>query len=347
MATALSSSDRRLDPAEAARRHFVLRFSVATTAAFIICEWMGWQPSALAPVLTGVLLANLPASPPLKVGLSLVVIMAISAWLSFLLTTYLTQAPHILFLIVGLLMFVAFHGLAQAKAQLPLTLLLICLTVIPLMTLTVPQAGALLTAVLVRGMALAMVFTWCAFAIWPIPAPKGPDQDSAHFDSPIVAATLATATVLPLVLIYLLFGLTDAIPVLLTTVLIIAKMEQERGAASAKGKLIGNFVGGLVAIAAYYVLQIAPSLAALALITFIVGIGFAEQIAKGGVRGGNALLAYNATMIVLGLALLKDDSNSGTWGTRLVQFAIACTFAVGMMTLLRPSTKASGAAEAR
>ena len=52
-------------------------------------------------------------------------------------------------------------------------------------------------------------------------------------------------------LAYLLFGLTDAIPVLLTTVLLVAKMEEERGAASGWAKLIGNFLGGFVAVAAY------------------------------------------------------------------------------------------------
>jgi len=54
------------------------------------------------------------------------------------------------------------------------------------------------------------------------------------------------------------------------------------------------------------------------------------------VRGGNALLAYNATMVIFGLALLKGPANSGTWGARVVQFAIAVTFAVGMMRLLWP-----------
>ena len=60
------------------------------------------------------------------------------------------------------------------------------------------------------------------------------------------------------------------------------------------------------------------------------------QIVKGGVRGGNALLAYNATMVILGLGILKGPANSGTWGSRVVQFAIACTFAIGMMRLLWP-----------
>ena len=53
MATASPSGRAAIDPAEAARLHFILRFSFGTTAAFVVCEWMGWQPSALAPVLTG------------------------------------------------------------------------------------------------------------------------------------------------------------------------------------------------------------------------------------------------------------------------------------------------------
>ena len=74
MATVVPSRSLTTDRAEAAKLQFVLRFAFGTTASFILCEWMGWQPSALAPVLTGVLLANLPASPPPKTGIVLVVL---------------------------------------------------------------------------------------------------------------------------------------------------------------------------------------------------------------------------------------------------------------------------------
>ena len=336
MAAVLPSRHLTAHPAEAARLHFVFRFAFGTTAAFITCEWMGWQPSALAPVLTGVLLANLPASPPPRVGFVLVLVMALSAWLAFFLTTWLSQTPHLLFAVIGLIMFLAFAGLARGKGQLPLTLLLICMSVVPVVTLTVSQYAGILPGMLVRGMALAVIFTWIGFAIWPLPPMKDPDPPTPPADKPVAAALVGTAIVLPLVLVYLLFGLTDAIPVLLTTVLIVAKMEQERSAASGWAKLLGNFLGGFVAVAAFYLLKVAPTLASLALITFVIGVGFAQQIAKGGVRGGNALLAYNASMIIFGLALLKGPANSGTWGARVVQFAIACTFAVGMMALLWP-----------
>jgi hypothetical protein len=235
---------RTADPTDPARLHFVLRFSVATTASFIVCELMGWQPSALAPVLTGVLLASLPGSPPLKVGFALVLVMAICAWLAFFLTTFLSQVPHILFLVIGIIMFIAFAGLAQAKAQLPLTLLLICISVVPVVTLTISQFAGILPGMLVRGMILAVLFTWIGFAVWPLPSPKKPDPPAPPAESAPAAAAIGTAIVLPLMLIYMLFGLTDAIPVLLTTVLLVAKIEEERGAASGLAKLLGNFLGG-------------------------------------------------------------------------------------------------------
>lgn len=343
MATAAPVQLKAMAPPDAARTHFILRFAAATTAAFVTCEYMGWQPSVLAPVLTGVLLANLPGPPPLKVGIVLVLVMAMSAWLAFFLTTFLNQVPHLLFGAIGFIMFMAFAGLAQAKGQLPLTLLLMCITVVPVVTLTMAQYAGIFPGLLVRSMMLAVVFTWVGFTLWPRLSPKPPDPPAAAIEFPVAAAAIGTAIVLPLMLIYLLFGLTDAIPVLLTTVLLVAKMEEERGAASGWAKLVGNFLGGFVAVAAYYLLAIAPSLAALALITFLIGIGFGRQIVKGGVRGGNALLGYNAAMVIFGLALLKGPANSGTWGSRVVQFAIAVTFAVGMMKLLWPRLHAKRA----
>jgi len=338
MARALAA-DKRVDPVEAARLHFMLRFAFGTTASFILCEYLGWQPSVLAPVLAGVLLSSLPASPPPKVGLVLIVLMGFSAWFAFFLTVWLSQAPYVLFAALGLIMFLAFAGLAQGKGQLPLTLLLICMAVVPVVSLTVSQFAGLLPSMFARGMMLAVLFVWISFAIWPLPSPKSPDPPAPPSESPIVVALIGTAIVLPVMLVYLQFGLTDAIPVLLTTVLLVAKMEEERGAASGRAKLVGNFLGGFVAVAAFYLLAIAPSLLALALITLVIGIAFGNEIVKGGVRGGNALLAYNATMVIFGLALLKGPANSGTWGARVVQFAIAVIFAVGMMRLLMPLAK--------
>lgn len=337
MATALAPTQASPAPADAARTQFILRFGFATTTLFILCEWMGWQPSAMAPVLAAILLSNLPGSLPLKAGLSLTLIMAVWAWLAFYLTRLLGEAPHILFGLIGVIMFVAFSGLAKAKGQLPLTLLLVCFAVVPVTTLTLPaQYAEIFPMALVRAMGLAVIFTWIAYAIWPLPSPKSAPPPAPPLEAPVFAAILGTATVLPVMLVYMLYGITNAIPVLLTTVLLVAQMAEERGAASARAKMLGNFLGGIVAFAAFFLLHIAPSLATLALITFLLGVGFSSIIVRGGVAGGNALLSYNMAIVIFGLALLKGEDNSGTWISRLVQFGIACIFAVAMMRLLFP-----------
>jgi hypothetical protein len=343
MGAALTSRGRALDPAGAAKLHFVLRFAFGTTAAYIVCEYMDWEPAMLAPILAGVLLASLPVAPPLKVGLVLVIAMMLWAWLAFLLTTWFIHTPYLVFAISGVIMFLAFYGMAQAKAQLPLTLLLVCFAVIPVVTLTHSDPAGILPGVFVRAMALAVIFTWIAYAIWPRPSPKPQDPPFTGVENPAAVAVIATAIVLPVMLIYQLYAITDAIPVLLTTVLLVAKMEEDRTAATGIAKLLGNFLGGFVAVAAFYALQIVPALATLALITFLIGLVFGDEIVAGGKRGGNVLLAYNSTMVIFTLALMKGQSNAGTWGNRVFQFSIATTFAIGMMSLLLPLAQRRGA----
>jgi len=100
--------------------------------------------------------------------------------------------------------------------------------------------------------------------------------------------------------------------------------------------MVGNLVGGLIGLVAYMLLGIAPSLVTLALITFPIAIAFAIRIGKGGSGAAIALMTCNSTLIILGTAISDPSSSSGVWITRLLQFALACTFAISMMILVWP-----------
>ena len=335
---AATSSFRPLwiEPVDSARLHFILRFAVGTTASFTICEYMGWQPSALAAVLSGIMLAKLPVSPPLKVGVALAMVMAISAWFFFALTVWLHEVPHILFGLIGVILFLAFYVLSQAKAQLPLTLMLICVALMPIITLTHPDQAPRMREVLTQAMIWAVLMAWIMHAFWPKVAKIAPAPPQHAAGAPVATALVGALIVLPVMLVYWLFGLTDAMPVLIQVVLLVAKMEEERSRATAFAKLVSNFLGGFTGLAAYLVLGIAPTLLNFALIVFILSMWFGYQISKGGMRGSNAELGFNATMVIFGIFLLKGDTNAGAWVARLLQFFIGCSFAVGMMALLWP-----------
>jgi len=154
-------------------------------------------------------------------------------------------------------------------------------------------------------------------------------------------ALLGSAIILPLILAYLLFGLTDAMPVLITTVLLVATFEVEQGSAVGMTRVVGNLIGGFMGLAAYMLLGIAPSLPVLGLLVFLIALVTGPHVFRGGMTGATALMTCNSALIVLGLAMLNPDSSAGLWGTRLLLFTLAWLFAVAMMILFLPQRRPS------
>ena len=153
-------------------------------------------------------------------------------------------------------------------------------------------------------------------------------------------AAAGTAIVLPLMLVVLLYGITDVFPLMITTVVLVVNFDAGRGAAQGAAMVIANLIGGIIAILAFALLQIAPNLATLGLLVLLLALGFASRIERGGPGGAVALLIFNQTMVIFGLSLMPGGASSGLWMTRLFQFACANMFAVGMMTLLLPRERA-------
>jgi hypothetical protein len=322
------------DPIALARLHAVLRFGTGVTVAFVLAEAMGWGPTFLPSVLVAVLLANLPFSPPLKLGLALVGLMAASALIAFLLPSLLSEAPQILVGALAVVVFVAFTAMAHGRAKLQATFLLLCISTIPVIAIIAPEQAGIMPIAMVRGMAVALLIIWCMHALWPKVVPPAAPPVPTTVASPVKSALVGTAVVMPLMLVYLLLGLANALPVLVTTVLLVANFDPQQGAMQGLAMIIGNLIGGLIGLMAYMLLAVIPSLITLAVIIFLIATAFAIHIDKGGPRAAIALLTCNSTLIILSTAIANPSSSSGVWITRLLQFALACAFAISMMILV-------------
>ena len=329
----------------AAPLHALLRFAVGTTGAFVACEAMGWYPSFLAPLLAGVLIAQSPGALHPKAGLFLIVIQGSGAYCAYILTSLLHEVPTVLFGTVGIIILVCFANLARGRGYLPILLVLISFATIPVVTMLIPEQASAMPFAFARAMVVAVLFVWIVDSLWPKAPQQGETAAAATFATPIKLAITGTAIVLPLMLVYLMYGITDALPILITTIVLIINFDPRRSSVQSMAMLIGNFFGGMIALLAYAILQISASLMTLFLTTFIIALLFASPIASGGPRSALGLITFNQALVLFSLALVPGGSGAGLWGTRLFQFAIACFFAVGMMTLLfrppRPSPSAA------
>jgi len=331
-------------PATIERHQALLRFAFSVTVAFIASEYFGWYPTFLPPILAATLLGSLPTALPLKGGFALIMVMSAGALAAFVLSSLLRVTPTVLFGSIGLIVFLAFSVIAQGRAFFPLLLLLICFSTVPIVVMTTPAQAGSLPMALARGMVIAVAVIWIAQAIWPKVTTKEAPGAALRAVEPVRLALAGSAIVLPLMLVYLMYGLTDALPVLITTIVLVVNFDPSRGATQGLAMVLANFLGGMVAVACHALVEVAPSLFTLCFATFGLALVFARRIEEGGPGGSLALITFNQSMIILSLGLIPGPSSPGIWSTRLLQFGIAYAFAVGMMYLLlpaRPAVRAS------
>lgn len=323
----------------ASRRYrSALRFAVAGTSTLLVCELMQWAPTFLAPVLALVLVGNLPGRPSAKAIAGLTLIMATAALGCFVVASLLRGIPVVLMGMIALGTFLCFHFIASGRPMFPALLALICLATVPVVVMVAPAyAGALPTA-LVRGIALAMVAVWVVHTLWPdttdpAPVPAQAPPSDAPAITPWAQALVSTLVLVPMMLVFLMFGLTDVLPVLLATVMLLITFDARRTRMQALAMVLGNFAGGFIGLLLYAVLYVMPDLWLLGMLCFTVLLGYGGAIAKGGPTAGVLGIACNATLIIFSSAIASGPVPASLWIARLFQFAIAGAFSVTVMSL--------------
>jgi hypothetical protein len=312
-----------------------LRFAAGVTLAFVVSEAMRWSPSFLAPVFTAVLLTNLPIRPTLKMCMGLMIVITVASLFALALSSLLRGTPTVMLGLIALCVFAAFLAIVSGRPALPAMLLLICLATIPVVVMIAPAQAGTLPAALIRSMLVALVTIQVVYLPWPlIAAPRPPPPPPARSASPGALAAAGVAIVMPLMLVYLLFGLADVLPVMIATVMLVANFDLQRGRMHALGMIVGNSVGGLLGLLLHTVLVTTPTLPFLSVLMFAVLLGFGQRTSVGGPAAGLAMLTCNAMLIILSTAISSDTATLSLWLIRVLQFALAGAFAVGTMSLV-------------
>lgn len=315
-----------------------LRFAVAGTAALLVSELMQWTPTFLAPVLALVLLGNLPGRPSAKAILGLILVTAAAALSSFVLASLLRGIPIVLVGMIALCSFLCFHSIANGRPVFPALLTLICLATIPVAVMVAPAHAGALPVALIRSITVALLLVWIVHALWPAtegpaPAPPPPVPSGAPTITPLARALVSTLVLVPMMLVFLMFGLADALPVLVATVMLLITFEAQRTRMQALAMVLGNFAGGFIGLLLYAVLYVMPGLWLLGMLCFTVLLVYGGAIAKGGPIAAVLLIACNATLIILSSAIASGPVPISIWLARLFQFAIAGAFSVTVMSL--------------
>lgn len=309
-----------------AHRDMVLRFAFGVSFAFVLCEALNWRPTALAPVLTGVLLANIPMRPPLKLCLVIVASMVLASFFVWLVSVLLRDTPPALFVAVGILFFATFLAMLRGAPGLPCLLMLICLAAIPVIAIASPQHVGNLPEYLDKAIVIAVGVNLAMHALFPHVLPPVRPAAPARVPEPIGIAFAATCVVMPVMLVFLLYSPTSALPVMIATVLLTSHFDPTHSKRDAWVRVAANAGGGSLGAAAHWLLMANATLVFLSLISFLLALFIGVLMVKRTWSVSTLVLANNGCFVILASAIAQGPSSTGAALERVIYFSLAGVF---------------------
>ncbi|CAH1589643.1 DUF2955 domain-containing protein [Vibrio owensii] len=307
----------------------ILRFTIGVGLAVFLAAWINWQLAFVAPVFTAKFLVdkpNLHRETIYELLLALIATMG----LGLLLSGGITQYPIVLLIAVGLMMAWGYYLFTDPKWNLFATILLIAVLMLPFMAINNPA----ISVVLASGLAISGAVSVAIFALVHIYLPE-PDSEFAGYAAPPIgkeqrwhASFRAMLISFPVVCFFFIFQISEALLTMMFVALLSLMITSEKSVKLSAFLIISNGIGGILAILAFSILAIVPSIffytAFIALLAVVIG----KKIYTVPEKAPIFATAFSTLLVLIGSTLMSSgDIDSNTF-IRIFQLVLVGTYMI-------------------
>ncbi|WP_029789309.1 MULTISPECIES: DUF2955 domain-containing protein [Vibrio] len=307
----------------------ILRFTIGVGLGVFLAAWINWQLAFVAPVFTAKFLVdkpNLHRETIYELLLALIATMG----LGLLLSGGITQYPIVLLIAVGLMMAWGYYLFTDPKWNLFATILLIAVLMLPFMAINNPA----ISIVLASGLAISGAVSVAIFALVHIFLPE-PDSEFAGYAAPPIgkeqrwhASFRAMLISFPVVCFFFVFQISEALLTMMFVALLSLMITSEKSVKLSAFLIISNGIGGILAILAFSILAIVPSIffytAFIALLAVLIG----KKIYTVPEKAPIFATAFSTLLVLIGSTLMSSgDIDSNTF-IRIFQLVLVGTYMI-------------------
>ncbi|HDZ3728757.1 TPA: DUF2955 domain-containing protein [Vibrio harveyi] len=307
----------------------ILRFTIGVGLAVFLAAWVNWQLAFVAPVFTAKFLVdkpNLHRETIYELLLALIATMG----LGLLLSGGITQYPIVLLIAVGVMMAWGYYLFTDPKWNLFATILLIAVLMLPFMAINNPA----ISLVLASGLAISGAVSVAIFALVHIYLPE-PDSEFAGYAAPPIgkeqrwhASFRAMLISFPVVCFFFIFQISEALLTMMFVALLSLMITSEKSVKLSAFLIISNGIGGILAILAFSILAIVPSIffytAFIALLAVLIG----KKIYTVPEKAPIFATAFSTLLVLIGSTLMSSgDIDSNTF-IRIFQLVLVGTYMI-------------------
>ena len=338
----------------------ILRLAGGTALSLWFSQFIAWDMSFIAPVITLLILSLPLPAPGLKGGLVFVAALTLSMYAGVLLLPMLLDQPLAGVILLVLALFWSFYFTAKGGSMLIGTFATVGIAVSAAIgTVSIDAVFGVISGVSV-GTLVGVLFVWIAHAFLPDslaaavaakPAAKQtpPPKSSTDLADARWNAYRSTLIVLPIALWFLFSSASTAyVPVMIKVASMGQQVSREGTNLAGKSLMMSTLVGGAAALVGWQVLRVVPTLSMYTLFVALTALVMGRRIFQGaGMHPQGATWSYGfLTMLVILAPAVMDSAGGAAAGIkfweRLVMFGLTTLYAivaVNVFDAFRPTRK--------
>jgi len=313
-----------------------LRYAFGLTLSVAIAYWFQWTLSYILPIFVSMFLAPPSKSLSAKDGALIFATITTTALFGYLISSTLASFPYIMILVVPLVVFLTFYIGAGGASPLLVLWMLVGTLLLPLLSLTSAGLSLLVAHSFIISAAIAIPITWLAHALFPNSHSTQEETETSNKDAPkitgdrqLLQASIRTAILLPIILVFYVFTLNEAIITLLFSAIIILQPDVQSGRKASAGLVIGCAFGGVVSLIVYTLLVMVPTYPFMIAIMFLALLLIAREMFSDKPTAPLYGLSISTFLIIIGSSVSFNDSGaSSIFYTRIMLIFFAGFYVV-------------------
>lgn len=314
-------------------RRSILRLTIGTTSVFSLGLILGWPLAVVGSVFTALFL-QAPAALPVKVTLKLFVFALLLMLTSWIVSSILAPYPIVFLGAICIAIVLSFTWTVAGAGVLPGVLALMAAMMVPNLVLQSKELALVLVGwipanLMIAGFVSSLMFTILPAAPPPAAQKAQQKKQEDEFDRYRRILRMSIVTV-PFAMTFFLLG-WSALLVLFFVALLSQQLAAmpAAGKTVAKGMLLANILGAVVAIVSYELNVIAPHIMTAILLCFLCCLMLGTLGKSDHPLAAAAGSALTTALIIYGgsVAPLSDDADVKSI-TRVLQVGMALFFVI-------------------
>lgn len=319
----------------------IVRYAVGATLLVAVSMGFDWTLAFLLPVLSMSFIAPGGKPPGLKGGLFFVMVIVVACLFGLALAYCFLSMPPIHILITFLLLFHIFYTQNKIFNPLVKVWLLIAVLLLPNIALQSMLLAKIMAISIVWNAVCAILLIWIIYLVFPASenqtttSKKEATQKPPDTNKRFKIALTSTLVIMPVYLIFYFATIPNALLILV----FIAVLSMQPGFAKdwkvGKGLIVGNTIGGLLAIVGYQILTIVPEYGFLLLLVLLTGLILGPSVFGTSPLAPVFGMAFSTFLLIIGSVTGSDGDGAGgkVW-SRVIQIMIAVVYAVSAFGLI-------------